>query len=244
MNALHRSIIACLVFIFLIFGTIPSIWASVSFTGYLPLSGDPVNPIYDFEKSFYIHYPQGSKLQSILQNKNVTISFTEDANNNTDVKTLMDEINNYISTKGHSAATMSNLVVDYKLLVTGYADHASFDYTLVLTPTVTNYMLNKPTDGIPETLDASWMAFSITSPVAIYTKQYGPIEINSPLSVIQSQLPDVYNEIKGTDASQIFTYAMLDTTKLFDQQPLNKWDSLFDPAYTLTETAGYGFKEQ
>ena len=36
----------------------------------------------------------------------------------------------------------------------------------------------------------------------------------------------------------------MDATGLFSQQSLDKWDSLFDPAYTLTETAGYGYQGQ
>jgi len=230
----------------LVIGTVSPIWATVNFNGVLPLAGNPINPSYDFEKSFYINYPAGSKLQSLLQNKNLTIAFTDDANNNTDIKAFMQQINTDIATKEHSTAIMTNLVVKYKVDMNGYSDHASFDYKIVLIPTVINYVLNVATGADqPTTMDASWIAFSDNNPVKITTKQYGPIEINSPIGVIQSQLPDIYNEIKGTDALQVFQSPYLvDATGLFNQQPLNKWDSLFDPAYTLAETAGYGYQGQ
>jgi len=229
----------------LVIGTVSPIWATVNFNGYLPLGGNPINPSYDFEKSFYINYPPGSKLQSLLQNKNLTVSFTDDANANPDIKAFMQQINTDIATKEHSAAILTNLLVNYKVDVNGYSDHASFDYKIVLTPTVTNYVLNTASGDIPETIDASWIAFSVNSPVKITTNQYGPIEINSPIGIIQSQLPDVYNEIKGTDAAQVFQSPyLIDATGLYTQQPLNKWDSLFDPAYTLAETAGYGYQGQ
>lgn len=228
----------------LVIGTVSPIWATVNFNGVLPLAGNPINPSYDFEKSFFINYPAGSKLQSLLQNKNLTISFSDNANN-TDIKAFMQQINTDIATKEHSATILTNLVVNYKVDINGYPDHASFDYKIVLIPTVTNYVLNTASGDIPETIDASWIAFSVNNPVKITTTQYGPMEINSPIGVIQSQLPDVYNAIKGTDAAQVFQSPyLIDATGLYTQQPLNKWDSLFDPAYTLAETAGYGYQGQ
>ncbi|MGI0073935.1 MAG: hypothetical protein ACREA3_08990 [Nitrosotalea sp.] len=226
----------------LVFGTVSPIWATVNFNGFLPLDGHSINPTYNFEKSFFINYPAGSKLQSMLQNKNVTIAFTDDASSNPDIKKFMQQINTDIATNEHSSAVITNLTINYLVAVTGYPDHTAFDYKIVLAPTVTNYVLNTASGDIPETLDASWIAFSDQNPVTITTKQYGPLEINSPIGVIQSQLPDVYNEIKSTGALQVFqTPYLMDATGLYTQQPLNKWDSLFDPAYTLAETAGFGF---
>jgi len=230
----------------LVLGTVSPIWATVNFNGILPLAGNPINPVYDFEKSFYIEYHSGDKLQSLLQNKNMTVSFTDDANSNPDIKTFMQAINTDIATNEHSTAVMTNLVVKYKVDINGYSDHASFDYKIVLIPTMTGYVISTAsTTDQPTTIDASWIAFSDNNPVKITTKQYGPIEINAPIGIIQSQLPDVYNEIKGTDALQVFQSPyLIDATGLFTQQPLNKWDSLFDPAYTLAETAGYGYQGQ
>ncbi|NHI03732.1 hypothetical protein DYY67_0802 [Candidatus Nitrosotalea sp. TS] len=89
------------------------------------------------------------------------------------------------------------------------------------------------------------MAFNANVPITITTNQYGPIEINYPIDSIQSQLPDLYNALKGTDAYTVFQQPnLMDATGLFSQQPVNKWDSLFDPAYTLSDAAGYGYKGQ
>jgi hypothetical protein len=241
-----RLLIVPVVTALLILGTISPIWATVNFSAYLPLTGNPINPSYDFEKSFYINYPAGSKLQSLLQNKNSTITFTDDSNSNPDIKNVMQGINSDIATSEHSPAIFTSLVVKYKVVINGYSDHASFDYKVILVPTVEKYILNAATaPDQPTTIDASWIAFSYNNPVTVTTKQYGPIEINSPIGVIQSQLPDVYNEIKSTDAFQVFQSPyLIDATGLYTQQPLNKWDTLFDPAYTLTETAGYGYQGQ
>jgi hypothetical protein len=209
------------------------------------MAGNPINPTYDFEKSFYINYPAGSKLQDLLQNKNMTVIFSDNSTGDPAIKTFMQQINTDIVSNEHSAAVITALQVDYQLLVNGYSDHASFDYKVVLTPTVTGYVLNKASGDIPQTYDASWMAFNASSPVTIKTGQYGPVEINYPIDIVQSQLPDLYDALKGTDAFSVFqAHNLLDATGLFSQQPIDKWDALFDPAYTLTETAGYGYQGQ
>lgn len=229
----------------LILGTVSPIFATVNFDATLPMSGNPINPTYDFIKSFYINYPQGSKLQSILQTKNFTVAFTANATSDPAVKTFMQQINTDIVTNERSTAVFSDMTVNYQMTVTGYPDHASFDYKIVLTPTVTNYVLNKAAGDIPQTFDASWMAFNANTPVTITTSQYGPIEINYPIDVIQSQMPDLYNQLKGTTALAVFQQPnLMDARGLFSDQPVNKWDSLFDPAYTLTETAGFGYTGQ
>ncbi len=240
---INRPLICSAITALLLFGAISPSFATVNFSATLPMAGNPINPTYDFEKSFYINYPAGSKLQNLLQGKSLTVTFSGNSTSDPALNTFMQQINTDIVTNERSAAVITNLIVNYQLLVTGYSDHASFDYKIVLTPTVTGYVINKASGDIPQTFDASWMAFNANTPVTITTQQYGPIEINYPIDAIQSQLPDVYNEIKGTDAFKVFQQPnLIDATGLFSQQPVNKWDSLFDPAYTLTETAGFGYK--
>lgn len=244
-NVTRRLLVVPVITGLLLFGAIAPVFATVNFSATLPLAGNPINPTYDFEKSFYINYPAGSKLQSILQDKNITVAFTDNSTSDPAIKTFMDQINTDIATNEHSSAIMTNLVVDYQLAINGYSDHASFDYKVVLTPTVTGYVLNTASGDIPQTFDASWMAFNASSPVTITTSQYGPIEINYPIDSIQSQLPALYSALKGTDAYGVFQSPnLMDATGLFSEQPVDKWDSLFDPAYTLSETAGYGYKGQ
>jgi len=239
----RRLLIASVITGLLLFGAVSPSFATVNFSATLPMAGNPIDPTYDFEKSFYINYPQGSKLQSILQGKNLTITFLDNSTSDSALNTFMQQINTDIVTNEHSAAVLTNLEVNYQLLVNGYSDHASFDYKIVLTPTVTGYVINKASGDVPQTFDASWMAFNANTPITITTTQYGPIEINYPIDVIQTQMPDLYNALKGTDAYKIFQQPnLMDATGLFSQQPVNKWDSLFDPAYTLTETAGFGYK--
>jgi len=240
----RRFLIASVITGLLIFGTVSPIWATVDFSAYLPIGGAPVNPKFKFTKTVFVEYPNGGKIRDLLQGKNLTVSFTDNANNNTSIKDFMQQINSQIAAERKSLAIMTNLGIHYKVLISGDNKHASFDYSITLTPTITGYVLSKGGSDVPAVLDASWIIFKMTDPVTITTKQYGDLGINYPIGVIKSQLPDVYNVIKGTDAENVLKQNIIDTSPLFAQQPLDKWDSLFDPAYTLAETAGYGYQGQ
>src|SRR5438445_7869971 len=244
LSVTRRFFIASVITGLLIFGTVSPIWATVDFSAYLPIAGTPVTPEYKFTKTVFIEYPNGGKIRDLLQDKNLTVSFTDNANNNTSIKDFMQQINSKIATERKSFAIMTNLEIEYKVVIGGDSKHASFDYSITLTPTMADYVLNKGGGDVPAVLDASWIVFNMRDPVTITTEQYGDLEINYPIGVIKSQLPDVYNVLKGTDAENALRQNTIDASPLYAQQPLDKWDSLFDPAYTLAETAGYGYKGQ
>jgi hypothetical protein len=83
------------------------------------------------------------------------------------------------------------------------------------------------------------IGFVIKNPISITTEQYGNLEINSPLGVIKSQLPDVYNMLKGTSAENVFNLNLIDARPLVNY-PIDKWNTLF----TLNETTGNGYLGQ
>jgi hypothetical protein len=155
----------------------------------------------------------------------------------------MEAINTEFATDRKTTATISNLKVQYQVQISGDATHATFDYLIKLIPTVTGYTLNRGGGDVPTVLDISWMGFVMKNPVIISTQQYGDLDINSPIGPIQKQLPDVYNILKGTAAETPMSINLIDASALVGY-PIDKWNSIFDPAYTLSETAGYGYVGQ
>ena len=227
----------------LVFGTVAPIWATVDFNAYLPIEGNPITPEFKFTKNVAIDYSGGGKLKDALMGKNMTISFSDNSDNNTSIKSFMESINTEFATDRKSTATISNLKVEYQVQINGDDKGATFDYLIKLTPTVTGYTLNKGGGDVPTVLDVSWMGFVIKDPVIISTQKYGDLDINSPIGVIQKQLPDVYNILKGTAAEAPLGVNLIDASALVGY-PIDKWNSIFDPAYTLSETAGYGYAGQ
>ncbi|WP_101477453.1 hypothetical protein [Candidatus Nitrosotalea bavarica] len=238
-----RFLLASAVLGLLVFGTVAPIWATVDFNAYLPIEGTPITPEFKFTKNVAIDYSNGGKLKDALMGKNMTISFSDNSDNNTSIKSFMDAINTEFATDRKSTAIITNLKVEYQVQVNGDDKGATFDYLIRLIPTVTAYTLNKGGGDVPTVLDISWMGFAIKNPVVITTQQYGNLDINSPIGVIQSQLPDVYNILKGSAAEGPLSINLIDASPLVGYT-IDKWNTLFDPAYTLSETAGYGYAGQ
>jgi len=238
-----RLLLASAILGLLVFGTFSPIWATVDFNAYLPIEGTPITPEFKFTKSIAIDYSNGGKLKDALMGKNMTIVFSDTSDNNTSIKSLMETINTALATDRKTTATMSNLQLDYQVQINGDDKGATIDYRIVLTPTMVGYTLNKGGADQPTVLDISWMGFTLKNPATITTSKYGDLEINKPLGVIQKELPDVYNLLKGTAAETSLNFSLLDASGLVSY-PIDKWNTLFDPAYTLSETAGYGYSGQ
>jgi hypothetical protein len=238
-----RFLLASTILSLLVFGTIAPIWATVDFNAYLPMEGTPITPEFKFTKNVAIDYSSGGKLKDALMGKNMTISFSDTSDNNTSIKSFMEAINTELAIDRKTAATISNLKVEYQVQINGDDKGATFDYLIKLIPTMNGYTLNKGGGDVPTVLDISWMGFVMKSPVIISTQQYGNLDINSPIGVIQNQLPDVYNILNGTAAESPLSVNLFDASALVGY-PIDKWNALFDPAYTLSDAVGYGYAGQ
>jgi len=238
-----RFLLASAILSLLVFGTVAPIWATVDFNAYLPIEGTPITPEFKFTKNVAIDYSNGGKLKDALMGKNMTMSFSDTSDNNTSIKTFMENINTIFATDRKSTATISNLKIEYQVQINGDSNHATLDYLIKLIPTLNGYTLNKGGGDVPTVLDISWMGFAMKDPVIISTQQYGDLDINSPIGAIQKQLPEVYSVLKGTSAESPLSVSLIDASALVNY-PIDKWNSIFDPAYTLSETAGYGYAGQ
>lgn len=238
-----RGLIICsTISTLLLFGTIAPSFATVDLNAFFPIAGHAITPEFKFTKTVFIQYPNGGKLKDIFSGKNVTMDWTEGAQNNTSIKNFMQQLTTNFHVDRKSTASISNLDVHYIVRVDGSSsNHVSIDYIVTVTPTVTQYVMSSGGTNTPTVLDTSWIGWNFKGPVTVSTQNYGDLEINYPIDFIKNQFPDAYNLIKGTAAENVLSKNILDASPLLSQ-PLDKWDSLFDPAYTLAESAGFGFK--
>lgn len=234
MKILHLAVIGIL-----LFGTSPA-WALEDLNAYLPISGEPVTPQFKFSKHILLDYVNGGKLKNALEGRNLAISFEENSYRNPSVKELMEKINSDLQ----GTTKITYLVLNYSFVLTGGKRSATFDYAITLIPMISGYVINNGTQTSPTILDASWIDLDIKDPVVIDSQKYGGMEINYPSSLLKRSLPDVYSILAGTDAQNVFENNMI-ASNLFSSTPLDRWDSLFDPSYTLGDSAGftnYGLK--
>lgn len=235
-----RLLLASAVLSLLVVGTVAPIFATVDFNAYLPIEGTPITPEFKFTKNVAIDYSNGGKLKDLLNGKNMTLSFTDTSDNNTSIKAFMEDINTEFATDRKTTATISNLTVNYQVQINGDDKGATIDYKISLIPVLNGYVLSKGGGDVPTVFDISWMGFKMTSPVVISTSNLGDLDINSPIGIIKNQLPDVYNVLKGTPAESPLSSNLIDASALVGY-PIEKWNTLFDPSYTVADSAGLGY---
>ena len=235
-----RLLLASAVLSLLVVGTVSPIFATVDFNAYLPIDGTPITPEFKFTKNVAIDYSNGGKLKDLLNGKNMTLSFTDTSENNTSIKAFMENINTEFATDRKTTATISNLTVNYQVQINGDDKGATIDYKISLIPVLNGYVLSKGGGDVPTVFDISWMGFKMTGPVVISTSNLGNLDINSPIGIIKSQLPDVYNVLNGTSAESPLSSNLIDASALVGY-PIEKWNTLFDPSYTVADSAGYGY---
>lgn len=226
-----------------LFGTISPVLATTDLTAYMPINGALITPNIKFTRVVYLDYPQGGKLKDALDGANMTVEFTEYSTNNTSVANIMNEISSAMTATG-STAKVTGMKVDYIAQINGGPTEASVTYLIDLVPTIGNYVLYHGTTttngimggGTPFIMDAAWAGFDLTQDAKVSTTQYGNIEINYPINLIQKELPSAYQVIKGTQAEKLLEQNLINPSTLYTQQPLAKWDHLFDPSYIVSDS--------
>jgi hypothetical protein len=226
----------------LVFGSISPIWATSDLTVNLSPEGTPAPSTFKFLESAFIEYPNGGKLKDLLAGKTYTISFTENSNN-TSVQDLIRQLNTALTRDQKSPVIITDLTVEYTATIVGDDKSASIDYNLELIPTLTSYVITKGSGSDPTIIDAVWMGLTLKGPVIIKTAQYGDVEINTPISFVKKATPDVYSIIQGSTAENALKNNLIDASSIL-QEPLDQWNHLFDPAFIISETSGFGYKGQ
>ncbi len=216
-----------------------TVLASVELQSYLPIDGTPVIPSLHFTKTMFLEYPDGGKLKNMLDGKKIDIEFTDDSDNNPSIKKLADEINAQLKVERKSPVIITKLILNYKMTLSGNDTKTSIEYNVILRPTITGYIINQRNNSENTIYDAAWVGFDIKKPVFITTEEYENLEINFPLSAIQRNLPNVYSMLNGSKAEAVLNQNLIDTSPLLEQ-PIDKWNSLFDPTYVVTDSDALG----
>ena len=68
------------------------------------------------------------------------------------------------------------------------------------------------------------------------------VEINHPISTLQTQEPEVYSILAGTEAESILATNIIDAD-FIAQQDMNNWHFLFDPTGINVDAGGFGLDE-
>ena len=191
-----------------------------------------------YQRSINIDYSDGGKLAE-MNGLSKEISFSADSSNPS-VQSLISKINSYILSQG-SIAQITDLTVDYNSLMTGRTSSMSVDYTVVLHPTIHNFVIKQGSGNAPTLVDVDWRGFGAIGPVVINTLAYGDVEINLPLSTFERFTPSLALSLESSDAGEIMSARLMDGDEI-KAQPIGNWHFLFDPTGIGADASQYGFQ--
>ena len=239
---MSKRIITIIVFlsIFIAVGSISPVLASSQ----LEVTIDPNSNIaiakMTYQRSLNIDYSDGGNLAETMNGKISKIAFSADASNPT-VQSLMGKLNSYMLSKG-SQAVVTNLVLEYKTVMTGRATSMSVDYSVILRPTVENFVIKAGSGNTPTLVDTDWRGFGALGPVVINTPIYGNVEINLPISSFEQFTPALALSLKSSDAAELVNTRIMDGDEI-KGQPLGNWHFLFDPTGIQVDASQHGLSE-
>ena len=191
-----------------------------------------------YQRSINIDYSDGGKLAE-MNGLSKKISFSAETSN-PDVQSLISKINSYILSQG-SQAQITELTVEYKSLMTGRSNSMSVDYTVILHPTIHNFVIKQGSGNAPTLVDVDWRGFGAIGPVVINTLAYGDVEINLPLSTFERFTPSLALSLESSDAGEIMSARLMDGDEI-KAQPIGNWHFLFDPTGIGADASQYGFQ--
>lgn len=209
-------------------------------TVFLVTESDKADAIFTGIRFITIQYPPGSQLAKEFDGKNERVTFsmnsTEDGMNQ-----LISNINQVLRTEKQSPVQIVNATLDYTASIRGEADKVSLAYKVVLKPTISRFVLERNSEQ-GTIIDLDWRGMVINQPIILDTQEYGMINVNYPIGLLQVTHPDFAQKLLNSSAAQI----MNDPLFTFNEigAPMDRWHFLFDPTGSQAGAAGVGYIEE
>jgi len=237
----QRKIVVIIAFlsIFIAAGGISPVFASSQLEVTIDPDSDSAIAKMTYQRSINIDYSDGGKLAETMYGKTNQILFSADSSNPS-VQSLISKINSYMTSEG-SIAQITELTLDYKVMLTGRTSSMSVDYSIILRPTIENIVIKQGSGNNPTLLDVDWRGFGVLGPVVINTPAYGDVEINLPISAFERFTPSLALSLKASDAGELLSTRLMDGDEL-KAQPIGNWHFLFDPTGINADASQYGFQ--
>jgi len=232
-------VIVAFLSIIITIGGISPVFASSQLEVTIDPNSDTAIAKMTYQRSINIDYSDGGKLADTMNGLNKEISFSADSSN-PDVQSLISKINSYTLSQG-SQAQITDLTVEYKSLMTGRSTSMSVDYTVILHPTLHNFVIKHGSGNAPTLIDVDWRGFGVIGPVVINTPAYGDVEINLPISSFERFTPSLAMSLKASDAAELLSTRLMDGDEI-KAQPIGNWHFLFDPTGIGVDASQFGFQ--
>jgi hypothetical protein len=209
-------------------------------TVFLVTESDKADAIFTGIRFITIQYPPGSQLAKQFDGKNERVTFTMNSTED-GMNQLISTINQVLRTEKQSPVQIVNATLDYTASIRGEADRVSLAYKVVLKPTISRFVLERNSEQ-GTIVDLDWRGIVVNQPIILDPQEYGMINVNYPIGLLQVTHPDLAQKILNSQAAQI----MNDPLFTFQEigAPMDRWHFLFDPTGSQAGAAGAGYIEE
>jgi hypothetical protein len=236
---LSPSIFSAIFATFLISSMVYPAYAN-QMTVFIVTESDKADAIFTGIRFITIQYPPGSELSKQLDGKNERVTFTMNSTED-GMNQLISTINQVLRTEKQSPVQIKNATLDYTASIRGEADRVAIAYKVALKSNLSRLVLERDTEQ-GTIIDLDWRGIVLKQPIILDTKEYGMINVNYPIGLLQVTHPDFAQKILNSSAAQI----MNDPLFTFQEigAPMDRWHFLFDPTGSQAGAAGAGYIEE
>lgn len=176
-----------------------------------------------------IRYPEGSALAGLLDGRNDRIEFTVNSTSNStgSIEKVIQTVNDAALTENRSPIVIENASMRYFATLKGYPDRAVLSYRVEFEPVIAKYVLQKSgEDNQPAIVDLDWRDVKVDGPLRVATQEYGTVDINRPIGLVQMLLPGLAEELLESEAREMMEDPILDFQRF--GLSMKSWHFLFD----------------
>ena len=193
------------------------------------------SPFYiRYQKTVFIEYPEDGLIHDQLNGQDWHVTGSADSSN-PGVQDLMGQLNQKIL-DSKSQASISDLNVSYDVHLRPFGGHTSVDYNVALSGDISNYLITR--DSQRALIDLGWRGLSAYDDVVI-----DGVEINTPISILESHSPETYELLAGTAADDVLLQQIINADFILEQS-MTKWQFLFDPTGINVEAGTFGLSDE
>lgn len=238
------SAVAAVIAAVLAFGAIPGAFANDMNAIVVPQT-DKGELHYIGVKNITIRYEAGSAAANAFGDEETRVSHTISGNTTSEdpgVISAITAFNRALLDKG-SPVQVSGLRLIYTAAIKPSETSTLISYKIEAILTAAKFVLGAGSNeaGASQIVDLEWRGILVNEPILVDVPNYGQMDINRPIGLMQAVYPEVAEQIESSQAAEIFDEPILDFVK-FDQK-MDSWHFLFDPSGSLVETSAF-FREE
>jgi hypothetical protein len=237
--------------------------SAVTLTAVLNPNQDSTHATYEELHTLLVDYPPSGQIANYFKSSPDTsiviraatsssLPSPQSGNSNKNALALQNLLSNINTelTNLKSTVTATSISINFTGDIKTYSNTESVvDQRMFIDIGFENYMIPNNQDPTHKYVDFNWRAFSINNPIILSyadnkTGHIKTVDINYMSGLLNAAMPGFMNALKGAGATQVtlslLEKPLMDYSKL--SAPMDKWYVLFDPAASLVETQGYGYK--